>query len=81
MAPPILFLVADDRSEYLARIPRGGVVERLIKGPGAVSTVAQGVDGRLAVLAANDAAPAEVNAIENGVPRPLTHHNDACWAS
>jgi len=74
----VLFLVADDRSEYLARIPAGGGdVERLVKGPGVISTVAQGVDGRLAVLAASDAAPAEVHALENGVLRRLTHHNDA----
>jgi dipeptidyl aminopeptidase/acylaminoacyl peptidase len=74
----ILFLAADDRSEYLARIPAsGGEVERLVKGPGVISVVAQGVDGRLAVLAASDAAPAEVHALENGVLRPLTHHNDA----
>jgi dipeptidyl aminopeptidase/acylaminoacyl peptidase len=74
----ILFLAADDRSEYLARIPAGGgEVSRLVKGPGAISTVAQGMDGRLAVLAAGDAASAEVHAFENGVLRPLTHHNDA----
>jgi len=74
----ILVLVADDRSEYLARVPAGGgEVSRLVKGPGVISTVAQGVDGRLAVLAATDAAPAEVHALENGALRPLTHHNDA----
>ena len=76
----ILFLVADDRSEYPARVPaNGGEVERLVKGPGAISTVAQGVDGRLAVLAGGDAASAEVQAFENGVLRPLTHHNDALF--
>jgi dipeptidyl aminopeptidase/acylaminoacyl peptidase len=76
----ILFLVADDRSEYLARVPAGGgQVERLVKGPGAVSTVAQGVDGRLAVLAASDTASTEIHALENGVLRPLTHHNDALF--
>jgi dipeptidyl aminopeptidase/acylaminoacyl peptidase len=74
----ILFLVADDRSEYLARIPAsGGEVERLVKGPGVISAVAQGEDGRRAVLAAGDMAPAEVHALENGTLRPLTHHNDA----
>jgi dipeptidyl aminopeptidase/acylaminoacyl peptidase len=77
----ILFLVADDRSEYPARVPAGGggQVERLVKGPGAISTVVQGVDGRLAVLAGGDAASAEVQAFENGVLRPLTHHNDALF--
>ncbi len=74
----ILFLVADDRSEYLARVPAsGGEIERLVKGPGVISTVAQGMDGRLAVLVAGDTASAEVHALENGVLRRLTHHNDA----
>ena len=76
----ILFLVADDRSEYLARVPAsGGEVERLVKGPGVISAVAQGVDGRLAVLAASDTASAEVHALENGALRRLTHHNDALF--
>jgi dipeptidyl aminopeptidase/acylaminoacyl peptidase len=41
--------------------------------------VAQGVDGRLAVLAASDTASTEIHALENGVLRPLTHHNDALF--
>jgi dipeptidyl aminopeptidase/acylaminoacyl peptidase len=76
----ILFLAADDRSEYLARVPANdGEVERLVKGPGVISTVAQGMDGRLAVVAAGDTASAEVHALENGVLRRLTHHNDALF--
>src|SRR5579864_2199720 len=36
----ILFLVADDRSEYPARVPvSGGEVQRLVQGPGVISTV------------------------------------------
>ena len=77
----ILFLVIDDRSEYPARIPaNGGEVERLVKGPGVVSTVAIGKDGRMAVLAVNDATHSEIHALENGALRPLTHHNDALMA-
>ncbi len=77
----ILFLVADDRSEYPARIPsNGGPVERLVQGPGMISTLAQGRDGRLAVLAANDGAHLEIQALENGSLRPLTHQNDALMA-
>ena len=77
----ILFLVADDRSEYPARIPAdGGAVERLLQGPGMISTLAQGKDGRLAVLAANDGAHLEIHALENGSLRPLTHQNDALMA-
>ena len=40
----------------------------------------QGKDGRLAVLAASDAKPAEVQALENNELRALTHHNDELMA-
>jgi dipeptidyl aminopeptidase/acylaminoacyl peptidase len=77
----ILFLVGDDASEYPARIPaEGGEVQRLIKGPVAISSMDQGKDGRLAVLAANDTKPAEVYAWESGELRVLTHQNDAVMA-
>jgi dipeptidyl aminopeptidase/acylaminoacyl peptidase len=77
----ILFLVADDRWEYPARIPSiGGAVERLVQGQGMISTLAQGKDGRLAVLAANDLTHPEIHALENGSLRPLTHQNDALMA-
>jgi dipeptidyl aminopeptidase/acylaminoacyl peptidase len=76
----IVFLVADDRSQYPAVISvKGGAVLRLVKGPSVVSSLAQGQgkDGRLAVLAATDMAPVEVQALEDGTLRPLTHHNDS----
>jgi len=74
----ILFLVADDRSEYPARVPADdGPVQRLIGGQLVVSAIEQGKDGRIAVIAANDTKPAEVHALENAELRTLTHHNDA----
>jgi len=77
----ILFLITDDRSEYLARIPAsGGNVEKLSPAERVVNTFAEGKDGRLAVLTSTDTAPAEVDALENGSLRPLTHHNDALMA-
>ena len=77
----ILFLVADDRSEYPARIPAtGGALERLLQGLGMISTLAQSKDGRLAVLGASDGTHPEIHALENGSLRPLTHHNDALMA-
>jgi dipeptidyl aminopeptidase/acylaminoacyl peptidase len=79
----IVFLVADDRSQYPAVISvNGGAVRRLVKGPSVVSSLAQGQgkDGRLAVLAATDMAPAEVHTLENGTLRPITHHNDSLLA-
>jgi dipeptidyl aminopeptidase/acylaminoacyl peptidase len=74
----IVFLVADDRWEYPAAVPaNGGQVERLTKGPGVISNVEQGKDGRWAVLAASDDKSGEVYAFDNGQLRVLTHHNDA----
>jgi len=77
----MLFLVADDRYEYPARIPaNGGTIERLSKAGGVITSFSQGKDGRLAVLASNDTTPGEIQALENGTLRPLTHHNDALMA-
>ena len=73
----ILFLVADDRSEYPASIPaEDGAVHRLIRGQLVISQMEQGKDGRIAVIAANDLKPGEVHALENAELRTLTHHND-----
>jgi len=51
-----------------------------VKGPGTISTIEQGKDGRFAVMAASDTAHGEIHALENGKLRPLTHHNDALMA-
>jgi len=77
----IVFLVADDRWEYPAVIPaNGGQVERLTKGPGVISNLEQGKDGRWAVLAASDDKSGEIYAFENGQMRVLTHQNDSLLA-
>jgi len=77
----ILFLVADDRWEYPATVPAaGGEVERLLKGPGVISTVEMGKDGRMAVLAGNDKAPGEIFRLDDTRLTALTHHNDALLA-
>jgi dipeptidyl aminopeptidase/acylaminoacyl peptidase len=77
----VLFLVADDRSEYPARVAvSGGEVQRLINGPMMISSMDQAKDGRLAVLAATDLKSGEVHALESGEVRALTHHNDALLA-
>jgi len=74
----ILFLVTDDRWEYPGVVPaNGGQVERLFKGPGVVSTVEETKDGKIAVLAGGDTVHPELNVVENGRLRPITHHNDA----
>ena len=77
----ILFRVADDRSEHLARVSvGGGPVERLVGGKRVVSSFAAGPEGRLAVLAASDTEPPEVFAVDGGSLRRLSHHNDG-WLS
>lgn len=74
----ILFLVTDDRWEYPAVVPAsGGDVERLFRGPGVVNTIEQTKDGGIAVLAGGDTQFSEVNVVENGKFRAITHHNDA----
>ena len=77
----ILFLVIDDRWEYPARVSaNGGEIERLTKGPGVISNIEQGNDGRLAFTASSDNASGEIYAFEKGQLRPLTHHNDKLFA-
>ena len=77
----LTFLVSDDRTAYVARVPAaGGPVERLTRGPRVVSAFSAGPGGALAVLGATDEEPFEVQALENGVLRKLSHQNDA-WLS
>jgi hypothetical protein len=52
--------VSDDASEYPARVAvNGGEVQRLLRGPVVISSLEQGRDGRLAVLAASDKMSSE----------------------
>ncbi|MGI8959704.1 MAG: S9 family peptidase [Bryobacteraceae bacterium] len=73
-AASIMFLVADDRSEYPAKVAgAGGAVERLTGGPIVVSALSS-ADGHTAALAASDDTPAEIFALEGGSLRKLTRH-------
>ena len=73
----VYFLLEDDRTVQLARIPAGGgPVERLVSGPRVVSAFTMGRDGKGAVLASTPLAPAEVLAVEGATLRPLSHQND-----
>jgi dipeptidyl aminopeptidase/acylaminoacyl peptidase len=76
----IVFLVADDRSEYPARISvSGGAIEKLLA-PGRVVSSPSRAGGHTAVLSASDQAAPEVFAMEGGSLRKLTGHNDAFFA-
>ncbi|MBV9760706.1 MAG: S9 family peptidase [Acidobacteriaceae bacterium] len=75
----LLFVVADDRSEYPARIAAaGGPVEKLAGTPIVVEAL-DSKAGHAAILCATDNAPAEVCALDGGV-RKLTAHNQELLA-
>jgi dipeptidyl aminopeptidase/acylaminoacyl peptidase len=77
----IVFLVADDRWEYPETVPAsGGRPERLVKGPGVISSMDVGKDGRMAMLSGGDQESPEIHVFENGTFRAITHHNDALLA-
>jgi dipeptidyl aminopeptidase/acylaminoacyl peptidase len=77
----IYFLLEDDRTVALGRVPAaGGAIERLASGPRVVSAFAAGVNGKLAVLASTPLEPAEVFALDGTALRPLSRQNDA-WLS
>ncbi len=78
----LYFLLEDDRSVYLARMPAaGGPIERLAGAGGVVSAFSLGRDGRIAALIATPDRPPELFAIESGAPRRLTGQNDSLLAS
>ncbi len=76
----LLFLVADDRTEYPATTAvAGGAIERLVGKPIVVQRISSD-GGHTAVLAASDDAPSEIFALEGGNLRKLTTQNDE-WIS
>ncbi len=76
----VVFLVADDRSEYPARVNvTGGAIEKLLA-PGRVVSAQSRAAGHTAVLSASDQTSPEVFAMEGGSLRKLTGHNDVLFA-
>jgi dipeptidyl aminopeptidase/acylaminoacyl peptidase len=81
-ARTLVGIVTDDREQYLARIDATtGAVTRWTTSRHDISTIAPGPQGRWAVLASNTETPSEVYALENGVLRRLTTHNDSLMAT
>ena len=77
----IAFLVTDDRTAWVGRVPAsGGTVEQLTSGRRVVLALSAGRDDRLALLAATATRPPEVFALDGGAPRQLSHVNDAWLA-
>jgi len=76
----VVFLAADDCSQYPARVPiAGGPVERLLPGKLVVSAISSSL-GRMAVRMSTDAVAPEIFALENGNLRQLTSHNEMLLA-
>jgi dipeptidyl aminopeptidase/acylaminoacyl peptidase len=77
----LLFVVTDDRTQYVARTRvAGGPIERLTTGPRVVQSLSLGAGGKMAVLASTAAEMPEIHVLENGTLRPLTHQNDSWLA-
>ena len=73
----LTFVVIDDRTERVARVPvAGGPVQEVLSGPRVVTSLTGGKDGAFAALVSTPTQVAEVFAIENGALRRLTHQND-----
>ncbi len=77
----IVFLLEDDRSVHLARVPAsGGKVERILTGRRVVSDFDMGRDGRIAVLSSTPLEPYEVFALKGPDLRPLSRQNQELLA-
>jgi dipeptidyl aminopeptidase/acylaminoacyl peptidase len=73
----VLFLLEEDRVYHLARVPAaGGHIERLVEGRRAITDLALGPDGRIAVAWSGTAAPTELAAVDGHELRPLTRQNE-----
>lgn len=73
----LLFVTADDQSEYPAKVSlEGGSVERLVPGKFVASHLVSKA-GHTALLVSNDDAPEEVFALDGASLRKITGHNDA----
>ena len=73
----VAFIVQDDVAKYVGRVSlAGGPVEKLTSSRRVVDDLALRKDGSFAVLAGTARDPLEVAALEGGVLRPLTAHNE-----
>jgi dipeptidyl aminopeptidase/acylaminoacyl peptidase len=76
----IVFTVADDRTQYLARVPvAGGPVERIVGGQRVIASPSL-VKGRIVVTSTTSTEEDELFAVEGANLRKLSAHNDAVLA-
>jgi dipeptidyl aminopeptidase/acylaminoacyl peptidase len=72
----ILFIAADDRSAYPAKVSvSGGSVERMVGGSFVASTLSS-KSGHTALLVSSDESPDEIFALDGGSLRKVTSQND-----
>jgi dipeptidyl aminopeptidase/acylaminoacyl peptidase len=73
----IWFLLEDDGSVHLARLPAaGGKVERVVDGHRVISGLTLGPGGRVAVIDSTPQTPPEVFALQGSSLRPLSRQNE-----
>jgi dipeptidyl aminopeptidase/acylaminoacyl peptidase len=74
----ILFLVADDRTRYLASVPAaGGPVRTVVRDQRVISDFDVGRGRRTVLISATARTPTEVYALDGRSLRPLTRHNES----
>ncbi|MBL8269116.1 alpha/beta hydrolase family protein, partial [Steroidobacter sp.] len=73
-------LIIDDRIRYPVTVSRStGALKRLYEGPRKILSFTE-ANGKIAAIATSDREPPELYALERGVLRPLSHHNQS-WLS
>ena len=73
----LTFVVVDDRSQHVARVPAaGGSAQKVVQGRQVIERLSAGPDDSFAVLASTATSTPEVHALENGKLRKLTQQND-----
>jgi dipeptidyl aminopeptidase/acylaminoacyl peptidase len=73
-------LIIDNRTRYPVSVSRSnGALRRLYEGPRKILSFTE-ANGRVAAVATSDHEPPEVYALERGILRPLSRHNQS-WLS
>lgn len=73
----LVFLVEDDRAQYVGRVPiEGGKVEPLTTGRRVVSEISGGAADGWAVVAGTTTSPGEINVLAGGKLKTISRQND-----
>ena len=78
----ISVLIEDDRQQYIGRVDEtSGQLTRIAGGNRSFLSLEKTPDGNFVSLMSEPQLPGEIYAVENGIPRRLTKHQDAFVAS